>query len=73
MNSQEVVHFFRLHNEDTDSICVEIGLLFDTIFRLEENLRSLGRDDFSFFVYRLDLDLVQKMLRRCKIEVSFVN
>ena len=65
MNNQEIVHFFRLHKEDTDSICVEIGILSDTIFRLEEHLRSIGSDDFSFFAYRLDL--IQTLISRKKL------
>lgn len=65
MDRNEIIRFFRLHKEDSESICVEIGFLSNNILALEQRLRTLEEEDPIFFASRLDL--LQKTRSRRKL------
>ena len=51
----EIIQEWRLHNRDTASVDVEIGLLTRRISRIEEELRLLQNDEVDFSMMRIHL------------------
>lgn len=65
MDKNEIIRFFRLHREDSASICIEIGILSDKIFDLENRLKTIDEEDPDFFICRLEI--IQKARSRRKL------
>ncbi|MCB1073261.1 MAG: 30S ribosomal protein S15 [Chlamydiia bacterium] len=60
MEKRDIITLFRLHKEDRGSICVEIGLLSETILFIEEKLKIVTNQSL-FRQYRLEfIHLVKK-------------
>ena len=63
----EIIQEWRLHQRDTGSVDVEIGLLTRKISRIEENLKLLQNDELNFSMMRIHL-LIAVNERRKKLD-----